>query len=111
MSLARVFSGKWPYQKKKIKAKKCPPADYFRPAGNLRNEKNSEKVGFGRPPLEFFREKNVFQEMQKIFLLNLLWSYKWPNHVKTRLVGQIWMASTKKPCKISMFWPTVTRRS
>ena len=52
--------------KKKYKAKKCPPADYFRPAGNSKNEKNSEKVGFGRPPLEFFREKNVFKKMQKI---------------------------------------------
>ena len=33
---------------KKLDTKKCPPADYFRPAGNAKNEKNRKKVGFGR---------------------------------------------------------------
>ena len=83
------FFGQMAIPKKKYKTKKCPPADYFRPAGNSKNEKNSEKVGFGRPPLEFFREKNVFKKMQKIRFSGLFWSYKWQNHVKTRLIGQI----------------------
>ena len=49
--------------------------------------------------------------MQKIRFSGLFWSYKWQNHVKTRLIGQIWMASTKKTRENSMFRSTVTPRS
>ena len=92
MSPARVFSGKWPYQNKNKKQKSVPqPIIFGRRAIQKmkKNQKKSKKVGFGRPPLEFFRDKNVFQKMQKMCFLGLFWSHKWQNHVKTRLIGQI----------------------
>ena len=97
MSPARVFSGKWPYQKKNKKQKSVPQPIIFGRRAIQKMKKIVKKLVLDVLRSSFFVKKTFFKKCKKIFLLNLLWSYKWPNHVKTRLVGQIWMASTKKP--------------